>query len=171
MIENLADYRLGEHDVDLLVDTSGDCRDIALALAQQAARSLHILSASLDPPLYNNSAFADAVRTVATAHPNNRVKILVRDPDTLIKTGHRLVDLARRLSSYVEVRKLSEDYGAHREAFLVADGRGLLHRVKGARYDGVANFNAPSRGAELVDLFDEIWQRSQQFREFRQLHI
>lgn len=160
---------LGETGDDILFDDSAQCRDLALALASQAERVLRILSHDLDGNVLNNADFAAAVRHLATAHDRNRVLLLVTDPDAASKRGGRLLGLARRLSSHIELRKLSEAYAGHNESFIVADERGVLYRNLASRYEGIAQFNAPRRAAELIRFFDSAWERSQQFREFRQL--
>ncbi|HKK06811.1 MAG: hypothetical protein P8Y53_17005 [Pseudolabrys sp.] len=171
MIENLASYRLGETEGDIILESSEDCREVALALARQAHRSLHIFGQELDPAVYDSSEFNQAVRDVAIAHPSNQIKVLVHDADSVIKRGHRLIELARRVTSHIEIRKLTEDYAHYNEAYLIADGRGLLYRKHAGRYDGIAAFNDPMRARELVRFFEEAWQRSQQFREFRRLQV
>jgi len=171
MIDNLNDYRLGESGAEITVATSEECRELALALARQARRSLHIIGQALDPALYDSTEFSQAVRDVVIAHPNNAVKVLVHDADTLVKHGHRLIELSRRLTSQFEIRKLTEDYGDFNEAYLIADQRGVLYRKQARRYDGIASFNDPTRARELLRFFNEAWQRSQQFREFRRLQV
>lgn len=170
-MDDLADHRLGESEDEILVSTREECRQLALTLAGQARRSLHIIGQVLDPALYDSSAFNQAVRDVVIAHPNNEVKVLVHDADTLVKHGHRLIELSRRLTSQFEIRKLTEDYSDFNEAYLIADQRGVLYRKQARRYDGVASFNDPARARELLRFFNEAWQRSQQFREFRRLQV
>lgn len=162
--------RLGESGESLTFDDSATCRTLALSLASQAQHSLRILSHDLDVGTLNSTGFAEAVRRLATAHDRNRVHLLVIDPDAAIQQGSRLLDLARRLSSTIEIRKLSETFSGHRETFMVADDRGVLYRTLSGRYEGMADFNAPRRAAELIRFFDTAWERSQQFREFRHLH-
>ena len=171
MTEGLHDLKLGESDQQIPVTTSEDCTQLMLSLAQQAQHSLRLWSYDLDPRLTDTSEFVQAVRELATRHPRNEVRILVLDPDRAVKQGHRLIELSRRLPSSIEIRKIMEDYAHVAQAFVIADERGILDRDLADRFEGTANFNAPLRARELTKLFDEVWQKSQQFSEFRRLHL
>ncbi len=163
--------RLGEAGQSIVFDDSETCRTLALSLAIQTQRVLRILSHDFDANVLDTAEFVDALRRLATDHDRNRVHLLVIDPDTAIKQRGYLLDLARRLSSTIEIRKLNETFTGHHEAFIIADERGVLYRTLADRYEGSAQFNAPRRAAELIRFFDAAWEHSQQFREFRQLQI
>lgn len=171
MIEQLQELKLGESDQPINVDRSEECAQVMLALAQQAQQSLRLWSHDLDPRLIDNSEFVQAVRELATRNARTEVKVLVLDPDRIVKQGHRLIELARRLPSSIEIRKIMEDYAQSVQAFMVVDGRGVLYRDLADRFEGMANFNAPLRARELTKLFEEVWEKSQQFAEFRRLHL
>ena len=165
------DYKLGEHADDIPIDSSEDNQAAALHLVSQGGRSLDIFSHDLEPRIYDTPDFTDAVRALAIKTRDMQVRILVNDPDFIIKHGHRLIDLARRLTSHMEIRKLHEDYCNKPEAYLVVDKRGLLHRKLASRYEAVVNFNNPMTATELYHHFSEMWERSRQYMDFRQLNI
>lgn len=166
-----SEYSLGEHGTDITIDTSEDNRCAALRLVSQGGRGLDIFSRDLEPRIYDNAEFADAVRSLAIKTRDMHVRILVIDPDYIIKHGHRLIELARRLTSHMEIRKVHEDYCNNPEAYLVVDRRGLLHRKLASRYEAVVNFNNPMKATELHDQFTEMWERSKQYMDFKRLHI
>lgn len=166
-----SDYTLGEHKTDITVDTSEDNQAAALRLVSQGGRSLDIFSRDLEPRIYDNAAFADAVRSLAVKTRDMHVRLLVIDPDFIIRHGHRLIELARRLTSHMEIRKVHEDYCNNPEAYLVVDNRGLLHRKLASRYEAVVNFNNPMTATELHNHFTEMWERSKQYMDFKRLHI
>lgn len=164
-------YRLGEQSGDIAIDTSEDNSDAVLHLVNQGERSLDIFSRDLEPRIYDTQEFYDAVRALAIKTRDLHVRILVIEPDYIIKHGHRLVELARRLTSHMEIRKLHEDYCNNPEAYLVVDKRGLLHRKLATRYEAVVNFNNPMTATELHNQFTEMWERSKQYMDFKRLHI
>jgi len=164
-------YNLGEQKDDIVIDTSEDNQAAALRLVSQASRSLDIFSRDLEPRIYDNAEFAEAVRALAIKTRDLQVRILVLDPDFIIKHGHRLIELARRLTSHIELRKLHEDYCNKPEAYLVVDKRGMLHRKLATRYEAVVNFNNPMSATELHDQFIEMWERSKQYMDFKRLYI
>lgn len=164
-------YTLGEYSDDVVIGTSEDNHTAALHLVNQGGRSLDIFSRDLEPRIYDNSEFADAVRSLAIKTRELHVRILVIDPDYIIKHGHRLIELARRLTSHMEIRKVHEDYCNIPEAYLVVDRRGLLHRKLASRYEAIVNFNNPMMATELHNQFTEIWDRSKQYMDFKRLYI
>lgn len=164
-------YQLGVQSGDIAIDTSADNSDAVLRLVNQGERSLDIFSRDLEPRIYDTSEFNDAVRALAIKTRDMHVRILVIEPDYIIKHGHRLVELARRLTSHMEIRKVHEDYCNNPEAYLVVDKRGLLHRKLASRYEAVVNFNNPMTATELHNQFTEMWDRSKQYMDFKRLHI
>lgn len=166
-----SEYQLGENSGDIVINTSEDNQAAALQLVSQGGRSLDIFSRDLEARIYDNAEFIDAVRALAVKTRDMRVRILVIDPDVIIKHGHRLIELARRLTSHLEIRKVHEDYCNNPEAYLVVDNRGLLHRKLASRYEAIVNFNNPMAATELHDHFTEMWERSKQYMDFKRLYI
>lgn len=166
-----SEYSLGEHADDIAIFSSEDNQAAALRLVSQGGRSLDIFSRDLESRIYDTPEFADAVRALAIKTRDMQVRILVIEPDLIIKYGHRLVELARRLTSHMEIRKVHEDYCNNPEAYLVVDKRGLLHRKLATRYEGVVNFNNPQTATELHNHFTEMWERSKQYMDFKRLYI
>jgi hypothetical protein len=166
-----SEYVLGENNSDIAIDTSEDNQAAALRLVSQAGRSLDLFSQDLESRIYDNMEFADAVRSLAVKTRDMHVRILIIDPDFIIKHGHRLIELARRLTSHMEIRKVHEDYCNNPEAYLVVDRRGLLHRKLASRYEAVVNFNNPMMATELHHQFTEMWERSKQYMDFKRLYI
>ncbi|MBI3561488.1 MAG: hypothetical protein HY080_07215 [Gammaproteobacteria bacterium] len=166
-----AKYTLGVHAEELLLDSMEANRLASLALIQQANNSLEIFSRDLEPRLYDNSDFVSAVRAMALRNQRIRVRILVNEPDHAIKHDHRLIHIARHLSSYIEIRKTHEDFAMNPSAFVVVDARGVLYRSLARRYEGSVNFNDPLKSGELLQFFNEAWNHSRQYTEFRRLYI
>lgn len=165
------EYELGVNSDDIVIDAHEDNQAAALRLVSQAGRSLDIFTRDLEPRIYDNADFADAVRALAIRTRDLHVRILVIDPDFIIKHGHRLIELSRRLTSHMEIRKVHEDYCNNPEAYLVVDKRGVLHRKLASRYEAVVNFNNPRQATDLYQQFTEMWDRSKQYMDFKRLYI
>ena len=140
-------------------------------LAAAARCSLHLFTRDLDPFLYGRPEFLDPIRRLATGRGHARVEILVLDSHRAVRDGHRLIELARRLSSFIELRKLHPDYKDRLETFLIADERALLYREKADLYAGKVDFNAPIEAKQLLRLFNEAWEKSGPDQELRRLHV
>jgi hypothetical protein len=164
-------YRLGEHKESLPLETIEQNREAAIALAQQASRSLHIFTYDLDPLIYDTGEFIEAVKNLAIGHRHSKVQIILQDSSKFVAQGHRLVELARRLSSSIHMRKTVPELNNFTEAFLVADATGLLRRTIGERYEGFVNFNTRYDCKNIVDLFNAMWEKSLPDPELRRLYI
>ena len=171
LIENLDDLVLGDTAGPIALETRDENRIAACALARQARSSLCIFTRDLDPPLYDDLCFLDAVTALATRSRFVQVRVLVQNSEKAVKYGHRLIELSRRLSSFIQLRRPHADYQDYNEAFLIADGVGLLHRALAHRYEATVDFKAPLQARLLLKFFDEAWDKSEPDPELRRLHI
>lgn len=137
-----------------------EARQHALALIEQARRSLNIYTPDLEPWLYNHSCIQQACSHFLLAHPRNRLRILVGDSSRAVKQGHRLVTLARRLTSNLAIRKFHPDYPMQTCAFLIADNCGVLVRPEPNQFSGHALYRDPGRARQRQRLFDNAWDHS-----------
>ncbi len=116
------DCRLGETDEALAIDTSEQLGQVSLEMVRQRKRMLDIISRELDPAIYNTAEFTEAVKQLVLKSRNNRVRILVHEPLRIAKRGHRLVDLAMHLSSFI--------WSPHARARSILAGcRNLIYKV------------------------------------------
>jgi len=170
-MQDLDAYSLGT-DADVLVlETGTDSRQAALALARQATRSLHVFTYDMEPRVYDNEPFLEAVAALARRSPHSRVQILLQNSQLVVGQGHRLVELARRLTTYIGLRRPAEPHASLPQTFVVADEIGVLYRELHTRFEGTLCFNAPRHARELLKLFAEAWGRSMPDPELRRLHL
>lgn len=162
---------LGESAGDYALESRDDNRNAAALLAGQARRRLELFTPDLEPALYEQTPFLDALRQLCLGSPRARVRVLAKDFERAIKDGHRLVEVARRLSSYIELRKVHADYQENNETFLLADDYGLLHRRHAPRFEGMFSCKAPLEVRRLRAFFDEVWDRSEPETGLRRLHL
>lgn len=162
---------LGETAGDFALDSRDDNRHAVMLLASQAHRRIDLFTPDLEPALYDQSPFLDALTRLCLSSPRARVRVLAKDFERAVKEGHRLVELARRLSSYVEMRKVHSDYQENNEAFLLVDDYGLLHRRHAARFEGRCSGKAPLEVRRLRAFFGEVWERSEPHADLRRLHL
>lgn len=143
----------------------------ALRLARQARHRVDILSRDLDPPLYDQLPFLDALRALALRSRYSRIRVLLQNGERVQREGHRLLGLYRKLSSKIELRVVHPDFADHPESFLIADETGYLHRRLHERYEGTADFNDSQRARLLGHFFDTVWQVSEADSQLRALSI
>lgn len=151
-------------------------REQALAaigeLLADAKHELAIHTRDLDPNLLDVAGPLEAIKRVALSGRHARVRILVQEPRKAVADGHRLIALAQRLPSSIEIRTPVEEQDLqYPAAFLVNDRRGYLFRPLGNRPDGEGSTYAPGRHGQLLSLFDQIWERSVPAEDLRPLSI
>ncbi len=143
----------------------------ALQMAQQASRSIDILSFDLDPPLFDQQAFVEAVKRLATGSHLSRIRILLQDNDRVQKQGHRLLELTRRLPSRIAIHQPALEDRGHPENLMVVDCSSYLLRRVHTRYQGIAGYLDRREARHLTNLFNEMWGRSGPDSDLRRLHI
>jgi len=165
------EHRLGESGDDIQVDSSEQNHDLILELVSQASKTVDIFTRDMASRIYDNADFIRSLRDLVIRNDKTKIRVLVIDPDKTIKLGHRLIELARRLTSAIEIRHVHADYRADSQSYLIADGCGVLHRKLASRYEAIINFNTPLFGRELLNHFNEVWEHSQPVLDFKRLHI
>lgn len=156
---------------EIAFETSAALREIALEMARNSSRTLDIVSRHLDPTIYDQAPFIEAIKQIVLNNRVARIRLLVTDIGPVITRGHRLLELSNRLSSYIAIRKPGRDYRNFNEALLLADSTAYIHRQFADRYEGLASHDDPRRASELTRRFEEIWQRADIDPNFRRLHI
>jgi hypothetical protein len=171
MTADWAGAQLGEDGNTYQVEDSASLRAAAAAIAQQATRTVDILSRDLDAPVYDNDEFLDAIRRLAISSPRAHVRVLVHDSTPAVRSGHRLIELARRLTSRIGIRVVPEEKRSEPAAYLIADARAVVHRAYGERPEATLCFNAPRKARSLLHDFDATWEVSEPDPELRRLHL
>lgn len=169
---NLDDHILGEtSEQPVKVETRQDNADAALAIVKQCKLKLAIISKELDPFVYDQPEFVEAVRQLALKGRNVDIRILAFEPELIVRRGHKLVDLAGKISSYVDIRKPSSQYKSFNEAVLIADEVGYLFRESADSYKGTLNFNARRESKYMLDVFNGMWETAKPDPNFRRMHL
>lgn len=153
-----------------------DSRELALAetlhLIGDAKRELCIYTRALDPDLFESEVVLEALKRVAISGRGASIRILVQDPRAVAARGHRLLPLAQRLTSVFALRTpVQDDDLQYPSAFLLNDVRGYYFRVLGNRFEGEAVNYAPGRHAQLLEYFNQVWERSEPSEDLRQLSL
>lgn len=161
------DHRQGPR----LLGTRDEIREAGIVIAQQARREILLFGRTLETDLYDADAFVEAVRRLALARPELPVRILLSDPQTSAKVGHRLIRLAQRLTSRVAIRRLADDFLNRSDAFLVCDERGYVRRVLAESKEGVADVDGRREARRLRGEFMEMWEHSECDLELRRLDL
>ena len=87
--------------------SSEETRAAVLAMTRLAQRSLDIVTRDLDAVIFNDSAVVEAIKDFALSGRHARVRILVGDITRVVQNRHRIPNLAKRLTSFMEIRTLA----------------------------------------------------------------
>ena len=146
-------------------------REVSADLVRQARRELRIFTRDLDARIYDQQDFLDAVKGLALNSSQSRIRILLQDDQPAVKNGHRLIEIARRLTSSIAIRIPIAEYRHHAASFLVADSSGYVYRELSTVYEATADYHGPLEAQPLIAFFDEVWERSLPDPELRRLYL
>ena len=169
MAENIE--RVDERPGYRLLSTGSENLDASRELARSATRTIAIFTRDLDPVIFNDLEFLDACKEMVLGTRFAKLRILLIDNARSVKEGSRMLELCRRLSSFMEIRKPHEDFHDLTEAFTIIDEQGILYRKLADRWEGFADLNDQALAREKLRLFDRIWEKSQVDTETRRLGI
>ena len=167
----LEGFRLGESDTVLRLDGLDDFKRATRTLLAQARREVYLLTPDFEPERFNNVDFVDALSAFARRSRYTDARILVGDPAIAVRWGHKVVALARRLPTRLRIRQLHEDDVDATEALIVADDIGLLRREGREGLKGSLVARAIPHAQRASNRFTEMWERSQEVADFRNLDI
>ena len=156
---------------EITVQSSEELREVALEMALNCRRTLDIASRHLDPAIYDQAPFVEAVKQIALNNRLARIRFLITDAAPVVSRRHRLIDLSSRLSSFISIRKPGRNHRNFNEAMLLADNTAYIHRRFADRYEGTACHDDKRRASDLTGQFEEIWERAEIDPNFRRLHL
>jgi hypothetical protein len=133
-------------------------RAAIVEIAGQANRCLAILTPDLEPDVYDHEDFLEMLKRFVLARSFARVRVLISDPQRVLKNGNRFVDMGRRLNSYIEFRNLKPQFRHRNEAFCIADDIAVVYRARHDTWSGMSDTYEPAVARRYLDLFDELWQ-------------
>lgn len=162
---------LGQDRDNRPFETAAQGAALASALVGQGRRYAQLFTRDLDPQLYNNAAFVDALAGLLRANPRSHAQVLVQDPENFASKDHRIVTLAQLLSSYLEIRVAPDDAQHELASFMVVDGAGYLYRPHSGLNEGEACFNGPRRARDLSREFVQWWEQGTPLTAARRLYL
>lgn len=153
------------------LDSRGEHVEYTRRLLQSARRQIDIAARALEPAIYDDTEIVAEIRRVALDNRRAQIRLLALKPEGMEKRGHRLIELAGRLPTFISLRQPAAEDGEFNEALLLIDDSAFIRRPLADRYEGVVVAN--DRGTVLAHRrsFEAIWERAQPMIEFRRLGI
>ena len=140
-------------------------------LCRGASRQICILSPCLEHAAFDKPELADALSALARDTRQSRVRILVSDTRPLVDRGHRLLQLARRLPSTVQIRKLAEHPDWNGETVVIRDLDGLLYKPGDSDTEAFCEPDSRASTQRHLELFEELWRFSEEDPDLRSMRL
>lgn len=164
-------YRLGEDKQLILLRRESDFRNIILEMTRQARYSIRIYSPLLDHDLFDVREFQDICSALARRNKRTYIEVLVFDPHRMIKNGHVLLNIARRLPSSIGIKIVDPEMRQKNHEFVLVDGKGYVYRQEYETYEGTACFNDVTETNRLNRIFTASWESGLLDPNIRQLRV
>jgi hypothetical protein len=133
-----------------------------LQLLLAARYKLSIYLPTLPADAYSSPAEVAQLRRIATSGRGAEIRVLLGDTADLLREGHRLIELAQRLPSALQIRIPSDDQVENRtsSAWLLNDTYGYLFLPDADRLEGRAAVRDGPGQAPLLLQFEQMWERA-----------
>ncbi|HEX7325765.1 MAG TPA: GNAT family N-acetyltransferase [Rhodanobacteraceae bacterium] len=143
-----------------------------LQLLTRARHGVCLRVRELHPQVFDDTASLVELRRLAISGRAAAIRIIAQDLTRALHEGTRLLELARRLSSGIEIRRPTEPADLeYPSAFLCVDTQGFLFRPLECAMHAIGSTWAPGRHAQLMRVFEDVWARSETWPELRTLGI
>jgi hypothetical protein len=100
------------------------------------------------------------MKRLVLARSHARLRVLISDPARVSREANRFMQMARRLTSYIDLRNVSPEYRNNPCSFIVADDKAIAYRQQASRWDGIVEFNDAALVRRYLAYFDEVWAGS-----------
>jgi hypothetical protein len=140
-----------------VLTTLEEVRDAVNRVAMSAQRLMSIYTPDLEPDIYEQTAFLEIMKRFVLARSFAKVRVILADAQRIVRDNNRFLAMARRLTSYIDIRMAPAGAAAPLPSYLIADDRALVFRSNAGSFDGVADFNNSTMARLHLNHFDEIW--------------
>ena len=162
---------LGKTSKSFLVSSRQENYDLLFDMIGQSQHDLFVFSHNFDGALYDTNELAERLRKLLLNNKNSHARILVQDMNFLVKHGHRIVELGRRLPTSIEIREANKRFEHVNTCYAVADNHGVIFRTDAFRFDAKIDYHDPRLAKDLLKQFNEMWEQSEPSTEMQRLHI
>jgi len=159
------------HDAHHIIQSLAQLKQQTNDIFAYAKKSVQIYSHGLDPRILNNRETEQQLIHFIKKSRYSKVQILIYDEQLLRGTDHRLVALAQRFTSYIEIKVVDKDHHENPFGFYLVDHQTMIYRNNVERYEA-EKFQMPHFAIkDKSKLFDTIWQSSSPASFLRALHL
>lgn len=158
-------------DNTVTFDSREHAEQHALKLIQQAHQEICFFGPLIDPVLLDNDPVIEQISEFARHSTRSKIRIVVFDTRKNIAQSHRLIPLAQRLTSKIEIRIAKQQHQQLRSLYLLIDSNAALYCPNAERYKGRVETQTSAAVRDMQQLFEEIWNQAKQDINTRRLHL
>jgi hypothetical protein len=147
-------------DMLTVLTTLAEVRSAVCQVAASAQRLISIYTPDLEPDLYDQTAFLEVIKHFVLARSFAKVRVLLAEPARVMRDSNRFVAMGRRLSSCIDIRYGAAEARQRASAYLIADDRAIVYRMRADTWDGIADINNPPAARLYLQEFDQTWDAS-----------
>jgi hypothetical protein len=151
--------RQGPETLSVLTALS-DVRAAVNEIATSARRLISIYTPDLEPELYDQTRFLEIIKHFVLTRSFSKVRVLLAEPIRVMRDNNRFVSMGRRLSSCIDIRYVADKAPQRASAYLIADDRAIMYRMRADTWDGIADVNNQPVARLYLQEFDSIWNAS-----------
>ena len=148
-----------------------ECVSGLRAMLNWPRRTIRIYSQLLDHALFDQEGVVEALSEFVRSGPPSRLQVLIHSNSAVVSRGHRLVELARRLDSKIQIRTVPAELATDRHTAVVCDEQGFFLMPDADNYSALSNRYDPVQASRLAERFDYLWERSKTDPELRTLRL
>ncbi len=164
-------YGLGADKKLILLRREEDFRNVIIEMTRQASTSIRIYSPVLDHKLFDNEQLVEICSALARRNRYTHIEVLLHDSHRIVKNGHGLLSLSRKLSSSITMKIVHPELRRLNHEYVLVDGIGIVYRLDYEVFDGYANFNDVTECNRLNRQFTSAWESGLYDPNLRQLRI
>lgn len=143
-----------------VLTTLAEVRAAVNEIAATAQRLISIYTPDLEPELYDQTPFLEVIKHFVLTRSFSKVRVLLAEPTRVMRDSNRFVAMGRRLSSCIDIRYVAAQSPQRASAYLIADDRAIVYRLRADTWDGVADINNPQAARAYLSEFDQVWNAS-----------
>ncbi len=149
-----------------------ESKQALLQVLAKARSTIRWFSQDLEYLISDNEEVYRLLLDFCKANPKARLEILLHDPKALAGRGHRIINLAQRLTTAIKIKHTNEDsVKSNPASFVVVDNRHVFWKPVASLWEGQLQLEAPLIAKTWANIFTEAWEISVPDSQLRQLNI
>lgn len=141
------------------------------SMMSQAQRQISILSDKITHPLFKDPYIRRCLLNLSKRNAQARIRIMLEDDRSGAGYHNPIIDLAQKLTSFIELRVIPRGALKPGEMITTVDFDGGIYRKNLDSYNGFVNYSNHLIAQRLRDNFDKHWEYAKPSANMRRLSI